>query len=107
MALVILFLTHLVIFAPFSKSGKVAFVAVAFLSGLLNEASGWLVRFVGPQFAWMKVVSFVVLQASLVFLLASLGWFLFKARTKSREGAQGVLEGETEEQLYEEEARLP
>lgn len=107
MALVILFLTHLVIFAPFSKSGKVTFIAVAFLSGLLNEASGWLVRFVDAQFAWLKVLSFVSLQASLAFLLISLAWFLLNARAKTQEPSSAVLEGETEEQLHEEEAQLP
>ena len=107
MALVILFLTHLVIFAPFSKPGKVVFIIVAFSSGLLNEASGWLVRFVDAQFALLKVLSFVSLQASLVFLLLSLAWFLMMGRTRSQETTSAVLEGETEEQLLEEEARIP
>ncbi|MEE9187016.1 MAG: hypothetical protein V3U10_03175, partial [Bacteroidota bacterium] len=78
MALVILLLTHLVIFAPFSKAGKVTFILVAFLSGLFNEASSWLVRYVSEDFALLKVVSFLALQGSLLFLLISLGVYLWR-----------------------------
>lgn len=81
MALVLLLLTHLVIFAPFSKTGKITFILVAFLSGLFNESSSWLVRFVHPEFAWLKVFSFVTLQASLMFLLGAVGVFLVKVRS--------------------------
>jgi uncharacterized membrane protein YhdT len=79
MAMVILFLTHLVIFAPFSKGGKIAFILTAFGSALLSEASGWLIRFVHPHFALMKIVSFLSLQASILFLLSALAIFLFRA----------------------------
>lgn len=78
MALVILLLTHLVIFAPFSKASKVTFILVAFLSGLLSEAASWLVRFVSEGFAWLKIISFLALQGSLIFLLISLGLFLWR-----------------------------
>jgi hypothetical protein len=78
MALVLLLLTHLAIFAPFSQIGKVAFVVTAFLSTLLNEASSWLVRFVDPSFAYLKVASFVAMQGSLIFLTVVLCVFLWK-----------------------------
>lgn len=78
MALVLLLLTHLAIFAPFSQRGKVTFVLVAFLSTLLNETSGWLVRFVAPSFAYLKVASFIVMQVSLIFLTVVLSVFLWK-----------------------------
>ena len=79
MALILLLLTHLLIFAPFSKVVKIWFIVIAFISGLFNEASGWLIRFVDPAFAWLKVISFITLQASLIILLLSLGVFLFRA----------------------------
>lgn len=92
MALILLLLTHLVIFAPFSKAGKIAFILVAFLSGLFNEASSWLVRFVHPDFAWLKVLSFITLQASLVLLLAAVGIFLMKARSNGNgESTNGMM----------------
>lgn len=92
MALVLLLLTHLVIFAPFSKAGKITFILVAFLSGLFNEASSWLVRFVHPDFALLKVLSFLTLQASLLFLLTAVGIFLVKARSNGNgEATNGTM----------------
>ncbi len=44
MALVLLLLTHLLLFAPFSKRAKVTFIIGGFVSGLLSEGGGWLVR---------------------------------------------------------------
>lgn len=76
MALVLLLLTHLVIFAPFSRSSKIALILIPFLAGLFGEASSWLVRYIHPAFAWLKIFSFLALQASVLFLLASLALFL-------------------------------
>lgn len=78
MALVLLLLTHLAIFAPFSKGGKITFVVTAFGSALLNEASSWLVRFSDPGFAYLKISSFLLMQGSLLFLLTVLGVFLWR-----------------------------
>ena len=81
MGLVILMLTHLLIFAPFQQGTKVAFIVVAFVSAFMNEASGWLVRFVHPGFGWLKVVSFIIFQSTLTFLLIALAWFLIAGKT--------------------------
>jgi hypothetical protein len=78
-ALVMLLLTHLVIFAPFSKAQKYTFIIVAFLSGLFNEGSNYLVRYVSPDFAILKIASFLTLQSSMIFLLISLGAFLWRS----------------------------
>jgi len=80
MALVTLLVTHLVIFVPIPPRAKVVLIVVAFLSGLFSEGSNWLVRFVSPHFAWLKVISFVALQSSLAFLLGALGLFLWRGR---------------------------
>ncbi|HXG01420.1 MAG TPA: hypothetical protein VNL69_11550 [Bacteroidota bacterium] len=87
MAMVLLLLTHLTIFTPFSRRTKTAFIVVPFLAGLLNEGSGWLVRFLDPGFAWLKVVAFVVLQGSLILLLLLLSIFLVRSRNGSGNGA--------------------
>ncbi|HTO74852.1 MAG TPA: hypothetical protein VMQ61_02140 [Thermoanaerobaculia bacterium] len=84
MALVVLLLTHLLLFAPFSRRVKIAFVAGGFLSALLDEGAGWLVRFVHPGFAWLKLAAFVSLQGILAFLLVSLAVFLRSGRRKER-----------------------
>ena len=86
MALVLLLLTHLAIFAPFSQRGKVTFVVVAFLSTLLNETSSWLVRFVDPAFSYLKVASFVTMQGSLMFLTVVLWVFLWKWKDSNGNG---------------------
>ncbi len=58
-ALVLLLLTHLLIFAPMKRGAKVAFILVAFGSALLFEASGWMTRFWHPGFGALKVGSFL------------------------------------------------
>ena len=76
MAVVLLLVTHLAIFLPWSLRLRVTLVLATFGSALLQEASGWLVRFVHPGFAWVKVFSFLGLQASMLVLLAGLAWHL-------------------------------
>jgi hypothetical protein len=76
MAVVLLLVTHLAIFFPWSLRLRVTLVLITFGAALLQEASGWLVRFVHPGFAWVKVASFLGLQAAMLVLLAGLGWHL-------------------------------
>ncbi len=78
MAMVLLVLTHLVIFVPVEKWIKVSFICTAFGSALLNEGAGWLVRFVDPSYAILKVTGFMLLQSSLIILLIALGIFLLR-----------------------------
>jgi hypothetical protein len=76
MALVMLLLTHLLIFAPYSRRTRVLIIVGAFLSAALDEGAGWLVRFVHPGFAVLKLAAFVSLQGILAFLLIGLALFL-------------------------------
>ena len=85
MALVVLLLTHLMIFAPYARRAKIALIATAFASALLEEGSGWLVRFVHPAFAWLKLASFVALQGILAFLLVGLAMYLRSGRREKLE----------------------
>ena len=82
MAIVVLLLTHLLIFAPFRHGAKLAFIFTTFLSALLSEGSGWLVRFVSPEFAYLKIAGFLTFQGCLAFLLVALAWFLAKSPTR-------------------------
>jgi hypothetical protein len=84
MGIVILMLTHLLIFAPFADRTKYTFIAGAFLSALINEGAGWLVRFVHPGFAPLKIVAFLSFQGILFFLLLTLAVFLRQASSKKR-----------------------
>jgi hypothetical protein len=76
MALVMLLLTHLLIFAPYSRRTRIVMIVGAFLSAALDEGAGWLVRFVHPGFAIVKLLAFVSLQGILAFLLVGLALFL-------------------------------
>jgi len=91
MGMVLLFLTHLAIFAPLSRGTKLAFIFTAFTSALLDEGAGWLVRFVSPAFAPLKIVGFLGLQAAIAVLLLVLGAFLLGAayQASRREREEG------------------
>lgn len=69
MGVLVMTLTHLVLFVPVSPRVKGTLTLLTFLSALLNEGSNWLVRFVHPGFAWLKVACFLLLQASLFGLI--------------------------------------
>lgn len=86
MALVVLLLTHLVIFVPLPRGAKTAFIAAAFGFAALDEGGGWLVRFVSPSLAPVKVAGFLGLQACLGVLLALLAFSLARARRPSANG---------------------
>jgi len=74
MGMLVMTLTHLLLFLPFAPSKKAAAVIWTFGSALADETSGWLVRLVAPEFAWLKIVGFLSLQASLLLLIVLLAW---------------------------------
>ena len=93
MGMVLLFLTHLVIFVPMSRAAKVAFIATTFSAAVMEEGAGWLVRFVSPAFAPLKIAGFVGLQACLAFLIGALAVFLVRAaRRQAAENGAGLRE---------------
>lgn len=72
MALVALLLTHLFVFTSYSGRIKLATIIVFFGAALTGEAASWLVRFVHPAFAWLKIVSFLALEISMAFVIVEL-----------------------------------
>jgi len=83
MGLVLLFLTHLVLFVPIPRGARFALVVTAFVSAALDEGSGWLVRFVSPAFAPLKVAGFLGLQVAIAALLIALAVFLYQAARRT------------------------
>jgi hypothetical protein len=79
MGMVLLFLTHLVLFVPLSRGARIALVVAAFASAALDEGAGWLVRFVSPGLAPLKVIGFLGLQAAIAGLLGAIAVFLIQA----------------------------
>ena len=69
MGILLLTLTHLMLFVPLSLKIKAWGIALSFGSGLANEAAGWGVRFVHPGFAWAKVFSFLLLETTILCLM--------------------------------------
>lgn len=92
MAVVLLLLTHLVIFAPFRKGAKVLLIWGTFAAALASEAGGWLVRFVSPQLALVKIGGFLALQAFLgvlLFTVARVVWRGSAANGNGRRSDEG------------------
>jgi hypothetical protein len=74
MGMLLLVLTHLMLFVPLAGRTKAWLITLPFLSALLDEGSGWLVRFVSPLFAWAKIAGFLLLQGSLATLVVLSLW---------------------------------
>ena len=78
MGLLLMTLTHLMLFVPLSWNVKAIFVIVPFFAALLDEGAGWLVRFVSPHFAVLKIAGFLSLQTSLAVLVGLALWSVFR-----------------------------
>lgn len=69
MGMLLLTLTHLVLFAPVTDGVKGGLMLAAFGSALADEGASWLIRYLHPDFAWLKLASFLALQVSLAALI--------------------------------------
>ena len=75
--MLLLVLTHLMLFVPLSGRVKAWLIALPFAAALLDEGASWLVRFVHPHFAWAKIAGFLALQGSLAALIVVSLWAAF------------------------------
>jgi len=80
MGILVLTMTHLMLFVPMQNRRKAFVVSLAFGAALADEAAGWLVRFVSPGFAYLKVTAFVTLEAVLAFMIGAVLWAIFTAQ---------------------------
>jgi hypothetical protein len=69
-------LNHLLLFTGAPRWVKAVVIHVSFGSALADMASGWLIRFVHPGFALLKMAAFLTLQGTLLVL-----WVLLWAYT--------------------------
>jgi len=88
MGMLLLVLTHLVLFVPLRSSWKLWLIVVPFVSALLDEGAGWLVRFTHPAFAYLKIAGFLLLQGSLAVLVVVSLWSVFRGSSESYVGMQ-------------------
>jgi hypothetical protein len=87
MGMLLLVLTHLALFVPAGNRTKAWLVALPFGAALLDEGSGWLVRFGHPAFAPLKVAGFLLLQTSLAVLVGVSLWAVFRGTSENYRGA--------------------
>jgi len=102
MGLVLLFLTHLLIFVPLKRRAKIAVIVGTFVSALCEEGAGWLVRFVSPGFAFLKPLGFVGLQAGILFVIGALAVFLVRARRHQALARAALAREQATDSLHEE-----
>jgi hypothetical protein len=88
MGMLLLVLTHLVLFVPISNRAKVWLIVAPFASALLDEGAGWLVRFVSPLFAVAKIAGFLALQTSLALLVGLALWSVFRGTSANYESGE-------------------
>jgi hypothetical protein len=79
MSVVLLLLTHLAIFVPLPQRTKIWLITATFVSALAEEGGGWLVRFVSPSFAPVKILGLLGLQGTTAILMGLLASFLLRA----------------------------
>ncbi len=90
MGMLLLVLTHLMLFVPIGNGTKMLLIVLPFVSALVDEGGGWLVRFVHPGFAIVKVLGFLLLQGSLLALMGISLWAVFRGSGASyRSGESG------------------
>lgn len=68
-AMALLLVNHMTVFSNLPQLLKLTLILLSFVSGLLNMGAGWLIRFVSPSFAYLKIWGFIVFQISFLFLL--------------------------------------
>ncbi len=83
MGMLLLVLTHLMLFVPVRNAVKAWLIAVPFAAAFLEEGAGWLVRFGHPGFAWLKIGGFLLLQGSLALLIVISVWSVFRGSSES------------------------
>ncbi len=91
MGMLLLVLTHLMLFVPLSNGAKLFWIVVPYAAALLDEGAGWAVRFVHPLFAYAKIAGFLSLQATLAGLCAISLWSVFRGdAAQYKSGEPGV-----------------
>jgi hypothetical protein len=75
-AIILVTLNHLILFTRISSLWKLVIILASFVSAFGDIAGGWLILYVNPLFAYLKIASVVILQISLAVLLILVTWFL-------------------------------
>jgi hypothetical protein len=68
-AVILILLNHLVIFTDTSHGRKRFLIAASFHSAFADMLSGWLIVYVSPVFAALKLSAFAVFEASVAWII--------------------------------------
>jgi hypothetical protein len=90
MGMLLLVLTHLMLFVPVRNGVKAWLIALPFGSALLDEGASWLVRYGHPVFAYAKIAGFLLLEASLAVLIGVSLWAVFAGSQRHYAPAAGA-----------------
>jgi hypothetical protein len=83
MGILLVTLTHLLLFVPGKDLNKVVLSIFVLVGGLCDIFAGWLVLYVHPVFAYFKILSFLVLQGGIGFLIVMIFLALISSRKLS------------------------
>ncbi len=86
MGMLLLVLTHLMLFVSLPNTLKAWLIVLPFVSAIVDEGAGWLVRFGHPGFAYLKIGGFLMLQASLAALVGLALWSVFAGSQQNYDG---------------------
>ena len=86
--MLLLVLTHLMLFVPIRNGLKAWLIVLPFVAGLIDEGGGWLVRFVSPDFAIVKIAGFLMLQTSLAVLVIVSLWAVFAGSSQNYQSSE-------------------
>ncbi len=89
-------LTHLLLFASLPINLKIWLTGLTFFSAVADEAAGWLVRFVHPAFAYLKIGAFLALEFSLAVLVLIVGASLIVQRFERRRHPEKTIDPQAE-----------
>jgi hypothetical protein len=78
MAIILVTLNHLLLFTRIGSLWKLVIILASFVSAFGDIAGGWLILYVNPLFAYLKIASVVILQISLAVLLILVTRFLYQ-----------------------------
>lgn len=73
-------LTHLLLFAPLADRIKISLSLAVYIGAIGDEGAGWLVRFVDPRFAYLKITMFLLMEVSLAALISIVIYGLIRQR---------------------------
>ena len=80
MAIILVTLNHLLLFSRINNVWKLIIILASYISAFGDIAGGWLIRYVSPSFAYLKLGSVIILQISFAALLVLVLAFLYSRK---------------------------